>query len=78
MSKLRVAYRKVLGYKRWDSASLMFVENIIDSFEAKMRKTCFKFVQRIGVSENIIVQCINNNSWIQNYYMLKYWNMLLH
>ncbi len=82
MTKLRIAcnnvYRKVLGYRRRDSASTMFVVNNIDTFEAKMRKTCFKFKQRIEASENIIVQRICNNSWITNNYMVKYWNELLY
>ncbi len=82
MTKLRVVYnnvyRKVLGYRRRDSASTMFVVNNIDTFEAKMRKTCFKFKQRIEASENIIVQRICNNSWITNNYMVKYWNELLY
>ena len=41
-AKLKVAYnnmhRRILGYNRWDSASNMFVSNVIDNFDANLRK----------------------------------------
>ena len=50
LSKIRVAYnnifRKLLGYRKWDSASTMFVNHRIDEFDASVRKSCFKFRQR--------------------------------
>ena len=54
MSKLRVAfnnvYRLILGFRKRDSASCMFVSSRIDSFEAKTRKTCYTFRQRMVAS----------------------------
>ena len=42
MSKLKVAYNNIycniLGFKRHNSASAMFVNNRIDTFEARFRK----------------------------------------
>ena len=69
MSKLKVAHnnihRNILGFKRHDSASAMFVNNRIDTFEARFRKTCYIFRRRLYSCKNNIVMCINNNSWVQ-------------
>ena len=50
IAKLRVAYtniyRKLLGYSRRDSASVMFASNRIDSFAAKMCKVVYSFRKR--------------------------------
>ena len=56
-------------YNRRDSASYMFVHNNIDTFDCRFRKTVYKFQQRLLDSDNIIVQCINNNTWISNNYI---------
>ena len=43
--KARVAYnnmrRQILGYSRWDSASSMFANNAIDTFDALLRKNIY-------------------------------------
>ena len=82
MSKLRVAYnniyRNILGFKRHDSASAMFVNNHIDTFEARFRKTCYIFRQRLYSCKNNIVMCINNNSWVHHHYMWNTWNSLIY
>ncbi len=81
MNKIRVAYnniiRKLFGYSRRDSASFMFVHHQIDSFDCRQRKSVYKFKQRLMTCNNIIVQCINNNTWITNNYMWHRWNSLL-
>ena len=78
MSKLRVAYnnifRSILGFKRRDSASGMFVNIRIDTFEARLRKSCYSFQQRLFASKNMIVKCLTNNSWVRHNYMWNKWN----
>ncbi len=81
-SKLRVAYnniyRKILGYGKRDSASSMLVNANIDTFEARMRKSCNNFKQRILNSKNTIVQCITENDWVRQNYLWKHWDSLLY
>ena len=47
MFVLNNVYRVILGFRKRDSASCMFVSSRIDSFEAKTRKTCYTFRQRM-------------------------------
>ncbi len=61
--------RKLIGYSRRDSASFMYAHHQIDSFDCRPRKSVYKFQQRLLASDNIIVQCMNSNSWICNNYM---------
>ncbi len=82
INKIRVAYnnviRKLLGYSRRDSASAMYVNNRIDSFDCRLRKIIYKFEQRLYACDNDIVQCLNNNRWVRNNYMWKKWDSLLY
>jgi hypothetical protein len=56
IAKIRVAYnniyRKILGVGMRDSASNMFVSNRIDSFDARYRKSCCGFMNRVHTSTN--------------------------
>ena len=82
LSKLRVAYnniyRKILGYNRRDSASNMFVTHRIDNFEARLRKVCYGFIQRLNVSENAIIMRLRRNQIVTNTYLHQCWNTILH
>ena len=57
--KLKVAYnnihRKILGYNRWDSASCMFVNNIIVTFDALLSKNIDGFRKRVYDIENVCI-----------------------
>ena len=80
--KLKVAYnnvfRKLLGFSRRESASQMFVQNIIDTFDARIRKSCFKFRTRLLTCTNNIILATNTHTWISNNYMWLRWQNLLH
>ena len=82
LNKIRVAYnniiRKLFGYNRRDSASFMYVHHNIDSFDTRLRKSVYKFQQRLFACDNVIVQCINGNTWICNNYMWHRWYSLLY
>ena len=62
--KLNVAfnnvYRRILGYKKYESASHMFVTSHVDNFDAFMRKNVYGFIQRIRAIENNLnlVKCV--------------------
>ena len=61
-SKLNVAfnnvYRRILGYKKYESASHMFVTSHVDNFDAFMRKNVYGFIQRLRAIENNLVKCV--------------------
>ena len=63
-SKLRVAYnnvyRRILKLPPRSSASTMYAVNHIVSFEIIVRKRVVGFTERLKVSENSIVSCIDN------------------
>ncbi len=64
-NKIRVAYnniyRKLLGYSRMDSASMMFVTHHLDNFDTMIRKAMYNFTKRISSSTNSIIQCLSTN-----------------
>ena len=64
-SKLRVAfnnvYRRILKLPPRSSASTMYAVNHIDSFEILVRKRVVGFTERLKVSENLIISCIDNS-----------------
>ena len=62
---------------RRDSASNMFVSNGIDMFEARLRLSCHRFIEREKSSKNEIVNCISGNSWVKYNYAWEYWESLL-
>ena len=81
LHKLKVAYnnvfRKVLGHRSRDSASMMFVTNGIDNFESRMRKSCYGFRKRLLDSDNNVLISMNGHSWLANNYMFGRWHSML-
>ena len=63
-SKIRVAYndlyRKILHVSRRSSASAMFVNNNIPTFECLIRRDIFSFTSRLKVSTNLLINTIEN------------------
>ena len=60
------------------SASNMFVSNGIDTFAARIRLLCYRFIERVNSSKNEIVNCISGNSWVINKYAWKHWESILY
>ena len=81
LTKIRVAYnnifRKLLGYRKWDSASTMFVNHRIDGFDASVRKSCFKFRQRALLCDNNIISTTNRSTWVTSNYIWHRWTLLV-
>ena len=71
-SKLRVAfnnvYHRILKLPPRSSASTMYAVNHIESFEILVRKRVVGFTERLKVSENLIISCIDN-SWKMQFEM---------
>ena len=70
--------RDSAGFKPRDSASFMFANNRIDSFDARIRKTCFNFRQRLLTSSNNVIISSISNWWVTNNYMWSRWTNLLY
>ena len=70
-SKIRVAYndlyRKILHVSRCSSASAMFVNNNIPTFECLIRRKIFLFSTRLKVSTNNTIE----NCWLIKYVIWK-------
>ena len=73
--KAKVAYnnmhRRILGYSRRDSASGMFTNNAIDTFDAPLRKNIYGFKRRILNINNDLIrvlytcfEIVNGPMWI--------------
>ena len=81
LHKLNVAYnnvfRKVLGYRSRDSASTMFVLNHVDTFNARIRKSCYSFRQRVLQADNTMISHINDNMSVKSSYMWQRWQNIL-
>ena len=73
-SKIRVAYndlyRKILHVSRRSSASAMFVNNNIPTFECLIRRDIFSFTSRLKVSTNKLINTIEN-CWLLKYVIWK-------
>ena len=73
-SKIRVAYnylyRKSLHVSRRSSASAMFVNNSILTFECLIRRDTFFFTSRLNVSTNKLINTIEN-CWLLKYVIWK-------
>ena len=73
-SKIRVAYndlyRKILHVSRSSSASAMFVNNNIPTFECLIRRDIFSFTSRLKVSTNKLINTIEN-CWLLKYVIWK-------
>ena len=80
-SKLSVAfnnvYRRKLKLPPRSSASTMYAVNHIDSFEILVRKRVVGFTERLKVSENLIISCIDN-SWKMQFEIWNPWIKLLY
>ena len=80
-SKLRVVfnniYRRILKLPPRSSASTMYAVNHIDSFEILVRKRVVGFTERLKVSENSIISCIDN-SWKMQFEIWNSWIKLLY
>ena len=79
-SKIRVAYNieialyyincKILHVSRRSSASAMFVNNNIPTFECLIRGDVFSFTSRLKVSTNKLINTIEN-CWLLKYVIWK-------
>ena len=80
-SKLRVAfnnvYRRILKLPPRSNASTMYAVNHIDSFEILVRNRVVGFTERLKVSENSIISCIDN-SWKMQFEVWNSWIKLLY
>ena len=81
-NKVRVAfnnaYRQLLGYTRFDSASHMFVSNYIDNFETFIRKNVYGFIQRLRKIDNDIVTNIVSSFTTTPSAMWSKWSSVLY
>ena len=55
------AFRLLLGYPRFYSASQLFVTNNIYTFDALIRRLIYKFTLRISRSSNDLINCVNSS-----------------
>ena len=80
--KIRVAFnnvhRKLLNYKRGDSASQMFVFHNFMNFESLLRKCIYSFKQRLSYSTNILIKALNDSWSVANSDISLMWNRLLY
>ena len=74
ISKLRVAYngalKLLLGVSRQSSTSLLFANNRLDTFDAKLRKLSHSFVSRLLSSENSIIHTLAHSDC---FYLSPFW-----
>ena len=81
-SKLRVAfnkmYKRILGLKKFDSASHMYVTNDIDNFDAFMRKNIYGFMNRVCNIHNDLVKSIVFGTMHMCNSMWQKWALKLH
>jgi hypothetical protein len=79
--KLVIGYnnslRFLLGLPRWNSASNMFVNYNVFSFEEVMRKYVFSMITRLSNSENCILKSLWNYDIHLNFHIISRWNKLL-
>ena len=75
--KLKVAYndclRILLRKPRWTSASDLFCQTRISSFEALLRNLMYKFICRLNQSQNAIIKMISDPSRSMMRYVSNYW-----
>ena len=59
------AFRRLMCYEKFCSASGMFVANRSDNFDTRIRRLVYDFYQRLIVSENSLVKCVvNSSAWL--------------
>ncbi len=71
-------FHKFLGYDRYCSASGMFVESRVDSFNVHVRRMVYCFRERIYNSENNLIKCIVNSTAWKGSDLLSSWNSTLY
>ncbi len=80
--KIIVAYnnvfRKYLRYDTYCSASGMFVESRVDSFNVRVRRMVYSFREIIYNSENNLIKCIGNSIAWKGSDLLSRWNSTLY
>ena len=82
-SKLRVAfnniYRRILKLPSRSNGSTMYAVNHINSFKILVRKLVVGFTERLKVSKNFIISCVDNslktkfdiwNPWLKLLYLI--------
>ena len=76
-NKLKVAYndslRILLRKPRWTSASELFCQSRISSFEALLRNLMYKFICRLNHSQNTIIKAIADPRCSMMRYVSYYW-----
>ena len=81
-TKLRTAYhnayRYLLGYGKWCSASQMLVSNGLITFDALLRNGVYAFKTRVSKSQNSLVYGLFNNYTVNKCAMLTKWASLLY
>ena len=79
--KLKVAYnnafRSLMGYPRWCSASAMFVSEGILSFTELLRKFAYSFRNRLENSKNNIIRNIMTSDYWRFSKMRQHWHTIL-
>ena len=58
ISNFENAYRKIFNPPLWSSACTMYTENNISNFETMLKKSIYRFIQRMQHSDNSLIQCI--------------------
>ena len=80
-NKLRVAfnnaYRRVLSLPWRSSASAMYANFGIQNFKAVIRKSTFRFIQRLTKSTNSLIMAIES-SWIVRIDIWDFWQKTLY
>ena len=82
LKQLQVAYnnvfRKLLGYDRFCSASGMFVENRVDTFDVRIRRLIYSFRERVRSCDNSLIVCMINSSVWLNSCLADTWSIALY
>ena len=81
MNKLKVCYndcfRRLLCVPRRSSASALFVNNGLPSFQEVRRKNIVGYIQRIKRSENLILKNIAHPAYLFNSIIFRHWGRLI-
>jgi len=81
LDKVKVAYndsfRLLMGYSRRCSASKMFAENNVNDFNAMRRVAAYSMLNRLALTENVILSAIVNSKVFTSSSTSKVWKSLL-
>ena len=79
--KAAVAYnnvfRKLLGMKRGESISAIYATLNIDAFQVLNRKSLYSFINRMSLSDNIIINCITYLSYFVMFRYVLLWYLYM-